>query len=79
MLKTKENRRYQLLCNCVLTVMTLFMIFPFVLLFMSSVTEENTLIMNGYSLFPQKFSLGHISTFSRMGRRYSTRTESPFL
>ena len=69
MLKTKENRRYQLLCNCVLTVMTLFMIFPFVLLFMSSVTEENTLIMNGYSLFPQKFSLGAYQYIFQNGQK----------
>lgn len=58
MLKTKENRRYQILCNVVLILLTLFMIFPFLLLFMSSITEENTLVMNGYSLFPEKFSLG---------------------
>ena len=29
-----------------------------VLLFMSSITDENTLINNGYSFFPQKLSLG---------------------
>ena len=57
MLKTKENMRYQVLCHVVLVFLTVFMVFPFVLLFMSSVTEENTLIMNGYSLFPEKFSL----------------------
>ena len=57
MLKTKENMRYQVLCHVVLVLLTVFMVFPFVLLFMSSVTEENTLIMNGYSLFPEKFSL----------------------
>lgn len=57
MLKTRENRRYQVLCHVVLILLTLFMIFPFLLLFMSSITEENTLVMNGYSLFPEKFSL----------------------
>ncbi len=49
MLKTRENRRYQILCNVVLALLTIFMVFPFALLFMSSITEENTLIMNGYS------------------------------
>ena len=49
--------RYQVLCHVVLVLLTIFMVFPFVLLFMSSITEENTLIMNGYSLFPEKFSL----------------------
>lgn len=57
MLKTKENRRYQILCHIVLMLLTLFMVFPFLLLFMSSITEENTLVMNGYSLFPEKLSL----------------------
>ena len=57
MLKTRENRRYQILCNVVLALLTIFMVFPFALLFMSSITEENTLIMNGYTLFPRKLSL----------------------
>ena len=33
------------------------MILPLVLLFMSSITDESTLIVNGYSFFPAKFSL----------------------
>jgi putative aldouronate transport system permease protein len=35
----------------------LFMVLPLVLLFMSSITDENTLVVNGYSFFPAKFSL----------------------
>lgn len=31
-------------------------IFPFLLLFISSITEENTLLINGYSIFPEKLS-----------------------
>lgn len=69
MLKTRENRRYQILCNVVLTLLTVFMVFPFVLLFMSSVTEENTLIMNGYSLFPKKFSLGAYQYIFQNGQK----------
>lgn len=69
MLKTRENRRYQILCNAVLTLVTLFMVFPFILLFMSSVTEESTLIMNGYSLFPQKFSLGAYQYIFQNGQK----------
>jgi putative aldouronate transport system permease protein len=34
------------------------MVLPMVLLFMSSITEENSLIVNGYSFFPKKLSLG---------------------
>ncbi len=69
MLKTRENRRYQILCNTVLALITVFMIFPFVLLFMSSITEENTLIMNGYSLFPEKFSLGAYQYIFQNGKK----------
>lgn len=69
MLKTRENRRYQILCNTVLALITVYMIFPFVLLFMSSITEENTLIMNGYSLFPEKFSLGAYQYIFQNGKK----------
>lgn len=69
MLKSRENTRYQMLCNGVLLVITLFMIFPFLLLFMSSVTEENTLVMNGYSLFPEKFSLEAYRYIFRNGQK----------
>lgn len=55
-MKSRENICYQILCHSVLLILTLFMIFPFLLLFMSSITEESTLIMNGYSLFPEKIS-----------------------
>ena len=33
------------------------MVMPFVLLFLCSVTDETTLVLNGYSFFPEKFSL----------------------
>jgi putative aldouronate transport system permease protein len=51
------QRAYQISINVLLTLVTLFMVLPMVLLFMSSVTNENTLIVNGYSFFPAKFSL----------------------
>ena len=43
--------------HIILILMTVCMIMPFLLLFLSSVTEELTLIQNGYSFFPKKFSL----------------------
>ncbi|MBQ1341183.1 MAG: carbohydrate ABC transporter permease [Erysipelotrichaceae bacterium] len=57
MVLSKGSRIYQLIINIVLLVVTLFMILPLVLLFMSSITDESTLIVNGYSFFPAKFSL----------------------
>lgn len=57
MILSKGQKIYQVVINIVLILITLSMILPLLLLFMSSITEENTLIVNGYSLFPQKFSL----------------------
>jgi putative aldouronate transport system permease protein len=38
-------------------IWSLIVIAPFLLLMLSSITDENTLIANGYSFFPKKFSL----------------------
>lgn len=57
MIMTKGRKTYQIVINIILILVTLFMVLPLVLLFMSSITEENTLVANGYSFFPQKFSL----------------------
>jgi putative aldouronate transport system permease protein len=51
------RKAYQISINLVLIILTLCMVLPMVLLFMSSITEENTLVVNGYSLFPKKLSL----------------------
>lgn len=57
MVISKKQKVYNVIIHIVLILMALFMIMPFVLLFLCSVTEENTLILNGYSFFPAKFSL----------------------
>lgn len=54
----KGQKTYQYVINVLLILVTLCMVLPLLLLFMSSITDENTLIVNGYSLFPAKFSLG---------------------
>jgi putative aldouronate transport system permease protein len=53
----KENRTYQTTINIILIIVAITMVLPLVLLFMSSITDENMLIANGYSFFPKKFSL----------------------
>lgn len=40
-----------------MSLVALIIIVPFVVLFMSSVTEESSLLKNGYSMFPKAFSL----------------------
>ena len=57
MILSKGQKVYQAAINVVLILVALIMILPLLLLFMSSITEENTLVVNGYSLFPEKFSL----------------------
>lgn len=58
MIRTKGQTAYQTMINIVLIGVTLITVLPMVLLFMSSITEDNTLVVNGYSFFPEKFSLG---------------------
>lgn len=56
MIMSKGRKAYQIAINILLFLVALCMILPLVLLFMSSITEENTLVVNGYSFFPAKFS-----------------------
>lgn len=53
----KYHKRYQMIINFVLILVTLCMILPLVLLFISSITSEKTLLVNGYSFFPKELSL----------------------
>ena len=65
----KRNRGYQALANMVMLLVTLIVFLPFVLLFMSSITDENTLLLNGYSFIPGKFSLGAYEYIFRSGEK----------
>ncbi len=57
-----------------LILLAVIMIMPFVLLFICSITEENTLIANGYSFFPKLLSLDAyaylIKSSGEIGRAY---------
>lgn len=57
MVISKKQKVYQVIIHIVLILMALFMVMPFVLLFLCSITDETTLVLNGYSFFPEKFSL----------------------
>ena len=56
-MRDKPFSRYQILSNAVMILWTILIILPFLLLLLSSVTDENTLVANGYSFFPKTFSL----------------------
>ncbi len=53
-MKKKENK-FQFLINLILAAVSILCVFPFLLMFMASVTEETALNINGYSLFPTQF------------------------
>lgn len=57
MVMTKGRKIYQAVINLVLALVAISMVLPLLLLFMSSITEENTLVAYGYSFFPSKLSL----------------------
>lgn len=57
MVKSREDKIFQFIAHFVMILVVICIVAPFILLFMSSLTEENTLIRNGYSFFPQQFSL----------------------
>lgn len=52
-----ENRLWQSASHIVLLIITLSCIVPFVLLIMSSITDEQSIVRYGYSFFPKEFSL----------------------
>ena len=51
------NKKLRIIANVVLFIMTLLCILPLILLVVSSFTAEEVLVQNGYSFFPEKFSL----------------------
>ncbi|WP_141504689.1 carbohydrate ABC transporter permease [Paenibacillus luteus] len=52
------NKTHQTVSHIILMLVTLAMIVPLLLLFISSVTDEKILVANGYSFFPEKLSFG---------------------
>lgn len=54
--KSRSDRKYQVVITVILTVVALCAILPFVLLLSSSFTDEATLLKEGYAFIPKKFS-----------------------
>ena len=52
----EKNNGFQIFAHAVMILLALCCLIPFLLLLMSSITDENALIANGYSFFPEKFS-----------------------
>ncbi|MCQ4831849.1 MULTISPECIES: carbohydrate ABC transporter permease [Hungatella] len=56
-MKTKNQIKFEVAANITMIFVTLMALLPFLLVFISSITDENELIKNGYSFFPGRFSL----------------------
>ena len=63
----KKDRGYKIAANVIMALWTIFIILPFVLLLMSSLTAEDVLLTKGYGFFPQQFSLEAYSYIFKSG------------
>lgn len=54
---SKDQKRWRLLAHSVMLIMSLAAILPFLLLVISSFTDDETALIDGYSFFPAKWSL----------------------
>lgn len=64
----KKDTGFQIAANIILALLSLACLIPFLLMIISSLTEENTLLQNGYSFFPTKLSAdSFIYLFSSTG------------
>ncbi|SFE12316.1 putative aldouronate transport system permease protein [Paenibacillus algorifonticola] len=57
MIQTRGERTFAHFSAIVMTLITLAAFLPFILIFVASFTDESALISNGYSYFPEKWSL----------------------
>lgn len=56
-MRTREERTFQAVSHVIMVLASLACILPFVLLIVSSFTDNNTIVRNGYSFFPEKLSM----------------------
>lgn len=53
----KKDRCFQIITNVILTMISLFCMLPFLLLFSSAFSNESAIMHEGYSLLPRQFDL----------------------
>ncbi|MBE5823495.1 MAG: carbohydrate ABC transporter permease [Butyrivibrio sp.] len=56
-MRTREEKRFQIFAHVVMIILSLTAVVPFVLLVISSFTDNDVLIANGYSFTPAKWSI----------------------
>ncbi len=52
-----DKKRFEICSSIILTILTIITLLPIILIVIASVTEEQTLIADGYSFLPKKWSL----------------------
>ena len=57
MIRSKQQEYLEIFAYVIMIIVAVMILYPFLLLFMSSLTDEVTLSLNGYSVIPKKFSL----------------------
>lgn len=57
MVNSRENKRFQIISNIIMILVGISCIMPFILLIVSSFTDESAILRNGYSFFPSELSL----------------------
>ncbi len=68
-MREKKRSAYQIIANTVMILVTISVILPFLLLFMSSITSEDVLLSYGYSLFPKQFSVESYAYILQSGEK----------
>lgn len=56
-MKTREAKLYDMIGHLIMTILSLLAIIPIILMLISSATDNAALLQNGYSFFPEKWSL----------------------
>lgn len=68
----ERNKTFQVCANIVMIFLALCCLLPFVLLVISSLTDETALIRDGYSFFPSKFSVDSYAYMMKNGKQIVT-------
>ena len=68
-MREKPFSKYQILSNLVMIIWTILIVLPFILLFMSSITDEKVLVANGYAFWPAKFSMDAYGYILKSGKK----------
>ena len=61
MIRSRQDKNFEIAAYVIMTIVMVIILFPFLLLFVSSLTEESTLLREGYSIFPRDLSLNAYS------------------